>query len=106
MLQKNFILKLGWFSLFSIVFFLCFLTLNRPIDSINVNGDLKRVSTKSVENNTKNLLKKGFLSFNASEVKHKLETLDWVQSAEIVRVWPNKVDIRIMEESLVGILEQ
>jgi len=100
---EKFYLKLGWFSLFSIVFFLCFLALNRPIDSINVNGDLKRVSTKSVENNTKNLLKKGFLSFNASEVKHKLETLDWVQSAEIVRVWPNKVDIRIMEESLVGI---
>ena len=95
--------KLAWLSLFSIVLFLSFLALNRPIDSVNVSGNLKRVSAKSIENNTKNLLKKGFLSFNASEVKKKLESLDWVQSAEIIRIWPNKIDIRIMEESLLGI---
>jgi len=102
-IPEKFYFKFVWFSLFSIIFFLCFLALNRPIDSINVNGDLKRVSTKSIENNTKNLLKKGILSFSASDVKQKLETLDWVQSVEIIRVWPNKIDIRIMEESLLGI---
>ena len=102
-IPEKFYFKLAWFSLFSIVFFLCFLALNRPIDLINVSGDLKRVSTKSIENNTKNLLKKGFLSFNASEVKKKLETMDWVQSVEIIRIWPNKIDIRIVEESLLGI---
>ena len=100
---KNFYFKFAWISLFTIVLVLSFLALNRPIDSINVSGDLKRVSTKSIENNTKNLLTKGFLSFNASEIKKKLETLDWVQSVEIVRIWPNKIDIRIMEETLVGI---
>ena len=102
-IPEKFYFKFAWFSLFSIIFFLCFLALNRPIDSINVSGDLKRVSTKSIENNTKNLLKKRFLSFSASEVKQKLETLDWVQSVEIIRVWPNKIDIRVMEESLLGI---
>ena len=102
-IPEKFYFQFAWFSLFSIIFFLCFLALNRPIDSINVSGDLKRISTKSIENNTKNLLKKRFLSFSASEVKQKLETLDWVQSVEIIRVWPNKIDIRIMEESLLGI---
>ena len=102
-IPENFFFKFAWFSLFSIIFFLCFLALNRPIDSINVSGDLKRVSTKSIENNTNNLLTKGFLSFNASEIKKKLETLDWVQSVEIAKIWPNKIDIRIMEETLVGI---
>ena len=102
-ISEKFYFKLAWLSLFSIVLFLSFLALKRPIDSINVSGDLKRVSTKSIENNTKNLLKKGFLSFSASEVKQKLEILDWVQSVEIIRIWPNKIDIRIMEESLLGI---
>ena len=83
-IPEKFYFKFAWFSLFTIVLLLSFLALNRPIDSINVSGDLKRVSTKTVENKTKNLLTKGFLSFNASEVKKKLETLDWVQSVEIV----------------------
>ena len=73
---KNFYFKFAWISLFTIVLVLSFLALNRPIDSINVSGDLKRVSTKSIENSTRNLLTKGFLSFNASEIKKKLETLD------------------------------
>ena len=54
-IPEKFYFQFAWFSLFSIIFFLCFLALNRPIDSINVSGDLKRISTKSIENNTKNL---------------------------------------------------
>ena len=102
-IPEKFYFKFAWFSLFSIIFFLCFLALNRPIDSINISGDLKRVSIKAIENNTNNVLNKGFLSFNASVVKKKIESLDWVQSVEIIRVWPNKIDIRIMEESLLGV---
>ena len=100
---EKFYFKFAWLSLFSIIFFLCFLALNRPIELINVSGDLKRVPLKSIENNTNSLRNKGFLSFNASEVKEKIESLDWVESVEIIRVWPNKIDIRIMEESLLGI---
>ncbi len=64
---------------------------------------MKRVPLKSIENNTNSLRNKGFLSFNASEVKEKIESLDWIQSAEIIRQWPNKIDIKITEESLLGI---
>ena len=100
---EKFYFKIGWIGLLTIVLFLCFLALNRPIELINVSGDLKRVSIKSIDNHTNNLLNKGFLSFNASEVKKTIESLDWVESVEIIRVWPNKIDIRIMEESLLGI---
>ena len=100
---KKLYFKIGWIGLFTIIFFLCFLALNGPITLINISGDLKRVPIQSIENYTNNLLNKGFLSFNAFEVKEKIESLDWVESAEIIRVWPNKIDIRIMEESLLGI---
>ena len=100
---EKFYFTIGWIGLSAIILFLCFLTLNRPIELINISGDLKRVSAKSIDSYTNNLLKKGFLSFNASEVQEKVESLDWVQSAEIIRVWPNKIDIRIIEESLLGI---
>ena len=99
---EKFYFKIGWIGLFTIIFFLCFLALNGPITLINISGDLKRVPIQSIENHTNNLLKKGFLSFNAFEIKKKIESLDWVESAEIIRVWPNKIDIRIMEESLLG----
>jgi len=100
---KKLYFKIGWISLLIIVLFLCFFALNRPIELINVSGDLKRVSIKSIDNHTNNLLNKGFLSFNAFEAKEKIESLDWVESAEIIRIWPNKIDIRIIEESLLGI---
>ena len=100
---EKFYFKIGWIGLFTIIFFLCFLALNRPIALINISGDLKRVPIQSIENHTNNLLNKGFLSFNAFEVKEKIVSLDWVESAEIIRIWPNKIDIRIIEESLLGI---
>ena len=100
---EKFYFKIGWIGLFTIIFFLCFLALNRPIALINISGDLKRVPIQYIENHTNNLLNKGFLSFNAFEVKEKIESLDWVESAEIIRIWPNKIDIRMMEESLLGI---
>ena len=100
---EKFYFKIGWIGLFTIILFLCFLALNRPIALINISGDLKRVPIQSIENYTNNLLNKGFLSFNAFEVKEKIESLDWVESAEIIRIWPNKIDIRIIEESLLGI---
>ena len=100
---KKFYFKIGWIGLLIISLFLCFIALNRPIELINVNGDLKRVPLKSIENNTNSLHNKGFLSFNASDIKEKIESLDWVQSAEIIRQWPNKIDIKITEESLLGI---
>ena len=100
---KKLYFKIGWIGLFTIIFFLCFLALNGPITLINISGDLKRVPIQSIENHTNNLLNKRFLSFNAFEVKEKIESLDWVESAEIIRIWPNKIDIRIIEESLLGI---
>ena len=100
---KKLYFKIGWIGLFTIIFFLCFLALNGPITLINISSDLKRVPIQSIENHTNNLLNKGFLSFNAFEVKERIESLDWVESAEIIRIWPNKIDIRIIEESLLGI---
>ena len=102
-IPTKFYFKIGWIGLLTTILFLCFLALNRPIELIDVRGDLKRVPLKSIENNTNSLRNKGFLSFNASEVKEKIESLDWVQSAEIIRQWPNKIDIKITEESLLGI---
>jgi len=40
---KKFYFKIGWIGLLTIVLYLCFLALNRPIELINVSGDLKRV---------------------------------------------------------------
>ena len=102
-IPEKFYFKIGWIVLLTIAFYLCFLAMNRPIELIDISGGLKRVSIKSIDSHTNNLLNKGFLSFSASEVKKKIELLDWVQSVEIVRVWPNKIDIRIIEESLLGI---
>ena len=94
---EKFYFKIGWIGLFTIIFILCFLALNRPIALINISGDLKRVPIQSIDNHTNNLLNKGFLSFNAFAAKEKIESLDWVESAEIIRIWPNKIDIRIIE---------
>ncbi len=102
-LLKPFRSSITWGLFFLLVFSLCFFALNRPIEIINVVGELRRAPIKSIELVANSFKKKGFLSINASAAKQKIESFEWVLSAEIIRKWPNRVDILIKEENLLAI---
>lgn len=78
-------------------------SLNQPIRVINIEGDFKRVSLKAFQTITLDIKNEGFLSFRQSLFRKKLESLDWVQSVQLTKEWPDTVNINVTEDDVVGI---
>lgn len=80
-----------------------YLVLNRPIEAINLNGDFKRVSKKVIQKNISNITGQGYLDFNLNELKLTIESVSWVQSVTVVKKWPDKIEVTIIEDDVVGL---
>ena len=39
----------------------------------------------------------GFLSANLNELQYQVEGLDWVESAQVTRSWPDRLKVRVIE---------
>ena len=101
--------KTSLFKPFLLIFFILFVfgfiyvSINQPITSINIQGDLKRVSKKGVEIVVLELKNKGFLTVNQREYKDKLEAIDWVKSVKINKQWPNTINVVVVEDDVIAL---
>ena len=97
------------FNTFLLIFFILFVfgfiyvSINQPITSINIEGDLKRVSKKGVEIAVLEIKNKGFLTVNQGEYKDKLEAIDWVKSVKINKQWPNTINVVVVEDDVIAL---
>ena len=98
-LFKPFLLILFIFFVFGFIY----VSINQAITSINIEGDLKRVSKKRVEIAVLEIKNKGFLTVNQGEYKDKLETIDWVKSVKINKQWPNTINVVVVEDDLIAL---
>ena len=48
-------------------------------------------------------MNQGFLTINQSKYKERLENIDWVKSVRINKVWPNKINVLLIEDDVVGL---
>lgn len=71
--------------------------LDRPVRHLSVEGPFQRVSAVQVEAAMAPGLKKGFLSLDLDQLRYRVQALDWVDRAEIGRVWPDSLVVRITE---------
>ena len=101
--------KRSLFKPFLLIFFILFIfsfiyvSINQPIASINIEGDIKRVSKKGIETIVLELKNQGFLTVNQSKYKNKLETIDWVKSVKINKQWPNTINVVVLEDDVIGL---
>ena len=87
----------------ALIFSFIFVSLNQPISVINIEGDFKRISLKAFQSIALEIKNEGFLSFKQALVRQKLEHLDWVQSVQLTKEWPDTVNINVIEDDVVGI---
>ena len=80
-----------------------YVSINQPITSINIEGDLKRISKKGIETVVLALKNQGFLLVNQSKYKDKLEAIDWVKSVKINKQWPNTINLLVIEDDVIGL---
>ena len=101
--------KRSFFNTFLLIFFILFLlgfifvSINQPIASINIEGDLKRVSKKGIEIALLELKNQGFLTVNQDKYKDKLETIEWVKSIKINKQWPDTINVIVVEDDVIAL---
>ena len=71
---------------------------DRPITKIDVQGDLSYISQQSVQQRIAPYVAASFFSVDLTAMRAELEQMPWIAHAEVRRVWPDEVVIRLEEQ--------
>ncbi|MGS2717743.1 cell division protein FtsQ/DivIB [Eionea flava] len=72
--------------------------LNRPIASIVVKGQFDYVSEQDMTSIAKEMIGGSFIGENISRIKATLEAMPWVDSVDLSRRWPDKLEVIVKEQ--------
>lgn len=70
---------------------------DRPIAKISVEGDLSYISQQAVQEHIEPFVKASFFSVDLPGMRHELEQMPWIASAQVRRVWPDQLLVRLEE---------
>ncbi|WP_083699768.1 cell division protein FtsQ/DivIB [Acidihalobacter ferrooxydans] len=73
-----------------------------PIRTVSVNGELAHLTPKQVRQVVDTHLDGGFFGVNLHAIAAALDALPWVARADVRRVWPDRLVIRIKEQHPVA----
>lgn len=73
-----------------------------PVDGVRVLGAIDHVEKKRLQFVLADTLAPGFLASDMNEVKKGVETLPWVAEAKVMRVWPEQVEIAVVEKKPIA----
>jgi cell division protein FtsQ len=74
--------------------------LNRPIETVAVEGRFQRVAPGDVERAVKAQLHgAGLLSVDLGAVRRAIHTLPWVDAVSVQRAWPRGLTVRVVEQT-------
>ena len=71
---------------------------DRPITKINVQGDLSYISQQAVQQRIAPYVAASFFTIDLTSMRTELEQMPWIAHAEVRRVWPDQVVIRLEEQ--------
>jgi cell division protein FtsQ len=71
---------------------------DRPIAKVNVQGDLSYISQEAVQQRIAPYIAASFFSIDLAGMRRELEQMPWIAHAEVRRVWPDQVMVRLEEQ--------
>ncbi|BAN46813.1 cell division protein FtsQ/DivIB [Metapseudomonas resinovorans] len=71
---------------------------DRPIAKVNVQGDLSYISQQAVQQRIAPYIAASFFSIDLAGMRRELEQMPWIAHAEVRRVWPDQVLVRLEEQ--------
>lgn len=71
---------------------------DRPIAKVSVQGELAYVSREAIGRHIAPFVEASFFKVDLSGMRHDLEQMPWIAHAEVRRVWPDQVVIRLDEQ--------
>lgn len=72
--------------------------IDRPISKVSVDGELSYISQQAVQQRIAPYIQASFLQINLSGMRQELEQMPWIAHAEVRRVWPDQIMIRLEEQ--------
>lgn len=69
-----------------------------PVDDVRIVGALSQTSASDLQWVLAESLSKGFLFSDLDLVKEQLEFLPWVDQVRVRRVWPEQIEIKLIEK--------
>jgi cell division protein FtsQ len=71
---------------------------DRPITKVAVQGDLSYISQESVQQRIAPYIAASFFTVDLATMRVELEKMPWIAHAEVRRVWPDQVVVRLEEQ--------
>lgn len=73
-----------------------------PVKRVAIHGNFVHVSREHVSSAIEPYASVGFFRVDLDAIKTELETLDWVYSANVRRVWPDGLVVKIVEQAPIA----
>lgn len=71
---------------------------DRPIARVSVQGELSYISQQAVQERIAPFIASSFFTVDMTAMRSELESMPWIARAEVRRVWPDQVSIRLEEQ--------
>lgn len=75
---------------------------NQKINVVQIEGDLANLSRPELEETVSRFVADSLVSLDLALLKSSLESQPWIHSAEVRRVWPDRLIIRVREEVAIA----
>lgn len=72
--------------------------LDRPVRRVLLEGDFQRVAPPEIETAVAQAARGGLASIDLGRIRESIETIDWVDTAVVTRVWPDAVKVVVTEQ--------
>lgn len=73
-----------------------------PLREVRVVGELSQVQKSQIENAARSVVQGNFFTVNIDAARSVFEKLPWVRRAEVRRLWPDRLELRIEEHAPVA----
>ncbi len=71
---------------------------NMPLRTVRIEGELHKLTIAQMQNAIATTARGGFFTVDADAIRRAAESLPWVESVTVRRVWPDTLKLRVVEQ--------
>lgn len=71
---------------------------NMPLRAVQIDGEFRKLSKAQLQSAISSVVRGGFFTVNVEAVRRAAESLPWVESATVRRVWPDTLQLHVVEQ--------
>lgn len=75
---------------------------HRPIKEVQIEGAFQFISAEVLQQQIELYVQDSFLQLELADLKSQLEKNPWIDTVAIARVWPDKLNVRVVEQQPIA----